>query len=136
MSLKYFTGNKSLANTLFVFIFLPYILLCLTMGGFHDGLFIAKQCDHELQPGSHDNHDNAGCLQVGDGDNVPRHDPGACQICQWLKTPSTFAQLLMADTHFDFVCLSPPRNSNPILPSLSIHKFTIRPPPSSSCLFA
>ena len=136
MLLKQFNKKKDIHNTLFVSLLISYLLLCLTLGGFHEGIFSTNHCDHGLQSVSHNNHHNADSLLVGISDDVSRHDAETCQICQWLKTPSTVVQFLTLDTQFDLVCISSPRNSNPILPSLSIHKFTIRPPPVSSCFFA
>lgn len=125
MLLKYRIRNKNLLNILFASLFLPYFLLCLTVGGFHGGVFNEKQCSHTKQLQHQNNHDH----QIGILGDVSQHHSETCQICQWLKTPSITAQFLTVDAHFDFVYISSPRDSNPILPSLSIHKFTIRPPP-------
>jgi hypothetical protein len=135
MPLKQFNRKKDIYHILFVSFLIPYLLLCLTLGGFHDGIG-ASHCNHGQQSGCHDYHDNACFQPVGNLDDVSQHNSETCQICQWLKTPSAIVQLLTTDAQFDFACASPPQNSNPVLPSLSIHKFTIRPPPSSSCLSA
>lgn len=126
MSFTYFIRNKNLANT----ILLPYLFLCLTMGGFHDGIFTAKHCNHAQQ--SVDHH-TIGDLQIGVLENIYQHNSETCQICQWLKTPSTLVQFLLLDTSSDCVCNSFVYYFDPIIPCLSIHKFTIRPPPSFSC---
>lgn len=117
--------NKNLLNILFASLFFPYFLLCLTVGGFHGGIFNGKQCSHTKQLQHQNNHDP----QIGILEDVSQHHSETCQICQWLKTPSITAQFLTIDAQIDFVYMSSPRDSNPILPSLSIHKFTIRPPP-------
>lgn len=129
MPANYLFGNKNLLNTLFVSIFIPYLLLCLTMGGFHDSIFSARHCNHAQLSVANNTDD----LQIGVLENVSKHNAETCQICQWLKTPSNLIQLLLQDMQFGcidtkFVC-----HSNPVLPSLSIQRFTIRPPPSFSC---
>lgn len=136
MPLKQFNKKKDIHNTLFVSLLISYLLLCLTMGGFHEGISSTNHCDHGLQSGSHNNHDNADSLQVGISDDVSQHDAETCQICQWLKTPSTVVPFFKLDTQSDLVCIRSPHNFNLILPSLSIHKFTIRPPPTFPCFSA
>lgn len=129
MMLKQFNRKKDIGSIFLVSFLVPYLLLCLTMGGFHGGVFNSNHCNHELQNGSHGNYDNK---QIGTRDDVTPHDSETCQVCQWLKTPSSVAPLLTIDAQFDFVCVSSLRDFNLILSSLSIHKFTIRPPPASS----
>lgn len=136
MTLMNFNRKKNVGNIFFVSLLVPYILLCLTMGGFHGGVFSSNHCNHELKNGSYGNHDNNGCQLIGTRDDITQHDSETCQICQWLKTPSASVPFLTVDAHFDFVCVSSPRDFNTILPSLSIHKYTIRPPPASSSISA
>lgn len=129
MSLKYFIKDKNIKNTIFVFILLPYLVLCLTVGGFHNGFPFSRQCNHVQQLASH----KTDYAQIATFKNISQHDSETCQICQWLKTPSTLIPFLLLDTDFEFVCINLVRYSNPIFSLLSIHKFTIRPPPSFSC---
>lgn len=129
MLLKYFNKKKKLSDILFVSFLLPYFLLCITIGGLHEGIFNDKHCSHAQQSGSKSPGTTVD-LQDGILKDVTQHDSETCQICQWLKTPSTSLQLLLHDSHFDCICVKPVCPSNPVIPSLSIHKFTIRPPPS------
>lgn len=129
MWLKYSISNKNLVNTLFVSILIPYLLLCLTMGGFHDSIFSARHCNHAQEFVSN----YTECQQIRISGSASQHNSETCQICQWLKTPSSLVQFLSLDTYFGCVCINPAFNYNPVIPPLSIHKFTIRPPPSFSC---
>lgn len=133
MPLKYFTKNKNLANILFVSILLPYLLLCLTMGGFHDSIFNTKHSNHTHQFSSQN---SANITEIGVLESASQHDSETCQICQWLKTLSTVIQFLLPDPQFDYICNNFVYYSNPVLPSLSIQKFTIRPPPSFPLFFS
>lgn len=126
MPLKYFRKNKTLANNVFVSVLLPYLLLCLTIGGFHDSILTTQHCTHTQQPATND----TDTTQIGVCKNASEHNSETCQICQWLKTPSTLIRFLLPDTQFQCICIKFVCRSNPLLPSLSIHKFTIRPPPS------
>ncbi len=129
MPLNHFIRNNYLKKKLFAFILLPYLLLCLTIGGFHESIFNSSHGDHSQQLASR-NTDN---LPIGILKDSNRHSSETCQICQWLKTPSSLIQFLSLDTHFTCICNSLVCYSNPVLPLLSIHKFTIRPPPFFSC---
>ncbi len=123
-----FIRDKKLTNTLFVCIFLPYLVFCLTVGGIHDVFFKTPNCNHALTSVFHD----CNVPQVKTIEDISHHNPETCQICQWLKTPSTTIQFLSLDTHFNCVYTHYFCYSNTVTPSLSIHKFTIRPPPSFS----
>ena len=129
MLLKYFNKKKKVSDILFVSFLLPYFLLCITIGGLHEGIFTDKHCNHAQQSGSK-SPGTTDDLQEGILKDASQHDSETCQICQWLKTPSTSLQLLIHDSHFDCICVKHVCSSNPVIPSLSIHKFTIRPPPS------
>lgn len=133
---KYIIKNKRITNILFVSTLLPYLLLCLTLGGFHNSLLNTKHCNHRQHPIARKNIDTSHTSHIEVSEKGYQHDSETCQICQWLKTPSSAVQFLTLNLQFDFVYVSSPRNFNPILPSLSIHKFTIRPPPFSSCFSA
>ena len=132
MPIIQFIRKKSLASNLFASIFIPYLLLCLTMGGFHDGIFGARHCNHTQQSVSHSTDDH----QIRISENFSQHNSETCQICQWLKTPSNLRQFLLHDMRFDCIYINLVCHSNPILPSLFIQKFTIRPPPAFSCFSA
>lgn len=129
MPLKYFRKNKKLANNVFVCILLPYLLLCLTIGGFHDSIFKAQHCTHTQQSAFNIIDDTP--IEIWA--DASEHNSETCQICQWLKTPSTLIRFLLPEIQLECVCTKFVRRSNPLLPSLSIHKFTIRPPPSFAC---
>lgn len=133
---KYFIKNNRRTNILFVSTLLPYLLLCLTLGGFHNSFLNTHHCNHRNHPIANNTIGTSYTSPIEVPENGSQHDSETCQICQWLKTPSTVVQFLTLDTHFDSVCISSPQNSSPILPSLSIHKFTIRPPPAFTCFFA
>ena len=130
MPLKYFTKNENVASILFISVLLPYLLLCLTMGGFHESIFNARHSNHFHQLSSHNSIKD---IEIGVLENASQHNSETCQICQWLKTPSTLVQFLLPATQFDYICNSFVYYSNPVLPSLFIHKFTIRPPPLYFC---
>ena len=132
MPIIQFIRKKSLANNLFASIFIPYLLLCLTMGGFHDSIFSVRHCNHTQKSLSHSTDDQ----QIRISENSSQHNAETCQICQWLKTPSNLKQFLLHNMRFDCVYINLACHSNPILPSLFIQKFTIRPPPAFSCFSA
>lgn len=129
MPITFSMRNKDLANTLFVSILIPYLLLCLTIGGFHDSIFSARHCNHAQEFVSN----YADGQQIKISENIPQHNAETCQICQWLKTPSNLKHFLLHDMRFDCIYVNLVCHSNPILPSLFIQRFTIRPPPSFSC---
>ena len=128
MPIIQFIRKKSLSNTLFASLFIPYLLLCLTVGGFHDSIFSVRHCNHTQESVSHSTEQ-----QIRISGNPSQHNSETCQICQWLKTPSNLRQFLLHDMRFDCVYINLVCYSNPVLPSLTIRKFTIRPPPSFSC---
>lgn len=130
--LKYFNRKKKVSDILFVSFFLPYFLLCITLGEVHEG---NKHCTHVNQTGTQSQNCPDG-LQVEVVNDSSKHDTETCQICQWLKTPSTPGQMLSDNTLSDCVCIRPSCYSNPLIPPLSIHRFTIRPPPSFPFLSA
>jgi len=128
MPIIQFIRKKSLSNTLFASLFIPYLLLCLTVGGFHDSIFSVRHCNHTQESVSHSTEQ-----QIRISGNPSQHNSETCQICQWLKTPSNLRQFLLHDMRFDCVYINLVCYSNPILPSLFIQRFTIRPPPAFSC---
>ena len=128
MPIIQFIRKKSLSNTLFASLFIPYLLLCLTVGGFHDSIFSGRHCNHTQESVSHSTEQ-----QIRISGNPSQHNSETCQICQWLKTPSNLRQFLLHDMRFDCVYINLVCYSNPILPSLFIQRFTIRPPPAFSC---
>ena len=131
MPLKnYFIRNKNLANILFVSTLIPYLLLCLTLGGFHTNLFNTQDCHHGQRFALHETINTS---HIETSEDVYQHDSETCQICQWLKTPSTSVQFLSLDIQCECTYISLVYYSDPILPSLPIHNFTIRPPPAFSC---
>src|SRR3989304_4410885 len=134
MPIIQFIRKKSLANNLFASIFIPYLLLCLTVGGFHDSIFSVRHCNrnHTQESLSHSTDDQ----EIKISGNSSQHNAETCQICQWLKTPSNLKQFLLHDMRFDCVYINLVCHSNQILPSLFIQKFTIRPPPAFSCFSA
>ncbi len=129
MLLRYFHKKRNLTNTILISILLPYLLLCLTMGGFHNSISNSHHCNHTQHQVS-GNPDNPHIAVLED---VSQHNAETCQICQWLKLPSVSMHFLLSNTQFDFIYTRVAYHSNPVLPSLSIHKFTIRPPPAFSC---
>lgn len=130
MPITFSVKNKTLANKLFISILIPYLLLCLTIGGFHNGIFSARHCNHERES-VYKYTDNQ---QIRISGNSSQHNSETCQICQWLKTPSNLKQFLSHDMRFDCVYINLVCHPNPILPSLFIQRFTIRPPPAFSCI--
>ncbi len=132
MPLNSFARKKRLSDILLVSVLLPYLLLCLTMGGFHEGVLNTGHCGHAQQSPSHD----ADGPQICASADTAQHNPETCQICQWLKTPSTSAQFLPVDAQFGCIYANFACYSNPVLPSLTIHGFTIRPPPFFTCFSA
>lgn len=135
MLLQFLNERKKLPNILFVSFILPYFLLCITLGGFHEGIFNHKHCTHVNQTETESRNCPNG-LQAGVVNDPSKHDTETCQICQWLKTPSTTGQMLADNTPFDCIYIRPARYSNPLISPLSIHRFTIRPPPFFSCFSA
>jgi len=128
MPITFSMKNKNLVNKLFASILTPYLLLCLTVGGFHDSIFSVRHCNHTQESVSHSTEQ-----QIRISGNPSQHNSETCQICQWLKTPSNLRQFLLHDMRFDCVYINLVCYSNPILPSLFIQRFTIRPPPAFSC---
>lgn len=128
-SLKNLIKNKGFTSPVVVFVLLPYLFLCLTLGGFHENVFNGKRCGHTLQSGSNpcNTPDN---LSICAAQDAPQHDSTTCQICHWLKTPSTPGQFFLDNTPLDYVTVRPVYYSNPIIPFLPLRKFTIRPPPT------
>ena len=129
MPIIQFIRKKSLSNTLFASLFIPYLLLCLTVGGFHDSIFSVLHCNHTQESVSHSTEQ-----QIRISGNPSQHNSETCQICQWLKTPSNLRQFLLHDMRFDCVYINLVCHSNPVFPSLFIQKFTIRPPPAFACI--
>ncbi|MDR4507758.1 MAG: hypothetical protein MRJ65_05895 [Candidatus Brocadiaceae bacterium] len=125
------SNNKTRTNVLFVVMLLPYILLSLTMGGFHQGLLHLQDKhshNHQLKPDS-----ATGASHFSTIETASHHDADTCGICQWLKTPSNPASFFPAHAQFGcvFTCLT--RYCPPFISTSPIHKFTIRPPPTFSC---
>jgi len=133
-SLKNFIKNKVFTSPVVVFVLIPYLFLCLTLGGFHENIFNGEHCGHIFQSGSKP-HNAPDDLSISIAQDSPQHDATTCQICQWLKTPSTPGRIFFDNTPFGYVTVRSVCYSNPILPLLPLRKFTIRPPPSS-CLFS
>ncbi len=134
MLLPYFSGNKNLANKLFIFFLIPYLLFCITIGRFHDNSINSSSCSHSQQGGI--SHDSSGDNQAEILRHIHHHDSETCKICQWLKSPSLSMSFLSLNAHFGYIFTKFIPYSNPVLLLLSIHKFTIRPPPSFSCFSA
>src|SRR3990170_5297792 len=128
MPITFSMKNKNLVNKLFASILTPYLLLCLTVGGFHDSIFSVRHCNHTQESVSHSTEQ-----QISVSGNPSQHNSETCQICQWLKTPSNLKQFLLHDMRFDCIYINLVCHSNPILPSIFIQRFTIRPPPAFSC---
>lgn len=128
--LKNLIKNKGFTSPAVVFLLLPYLFLCFALGGLHENIFNGTHCEHSFQAVS-TAHDDAVANMAQDSS---RHDAATCQVCQWLKTPSTSGQIFHDDTHIDYVIVRPVLYSNPAIPTLPLRKFTIRPPPSP-CLF-
>ena len=124
MVLKHLIDNKNSTNLVFVLILLPYFILCLTIGGAHESIFDTRHCNNPRQVCN-----NSDGLHICAGENKEIHNAETCQICKWLKTPSTQIKLQSTKAYFDWINDNVICYSNPELASLSIHKFTIRPPP-------
>ena len=124
--------NKNLKDTLSVFVFLPYLILCITMGGFHNSFFKTHHCEYREQLSSQNT--DSPHLETSEGGT--HHNSETCQICQWLKTPSTVIHFLFIDNKFEYVCTNPVRYNIAVIISLTVHRFTIRPPPLFSCFSA
>lgn len=133
---KYFIKNKRLTNILFVSAILPYLVLCLILGGIHNSFLNTQYCNHKQHPIAHNAIDTSYTSHLEVSENGYQHDSETCQICQWLKTPSTSVQFLSLNIQRECIHIRLVYYSDPTIPSLPIHKFTIRPPPSISCLFA
>lgn len=102
-----------------------YLLLCLTLGGFHD-------CGCNAGQGNHAHHvvcENNGVAQLGISDDDLWHDSETCQMCQWLKDPSSAAPSVFWNTYFVFKGNCIVNFSTPVLTFFPVYKFTIRPPP-------
>ena len=131
MSLMYFARNKNFVNTLITSILLPYLLLCLIIGGLHNNIFNTSHCNHvQLSV-----HKTTNKVFIGIVEDADQHDPETCQICQWVKTPSTFLYFRPFDIQLASIYISLSYYSNPVLSLLPIHKFTIRPPPFFTSFF-
>lgn len=131
--LKNLIINKGFTSPAVAFLLLPYLFLCFALGGLHENIFNGTHCGHSFQAVS-TAHDETVALSGNMAQDSSQHDAATCQVCQWLKTPSTPGQIFLDDTHFDYVIVRPVRYSNPVIPALPLRKFTIRPPPSP-CLF-
>ena len=105
-----------------------YLLLCLTMGGFHDCACNAGQ-GNQAHHVVYESNDDA---QLGISDNDLCRDSEMCQICQWLKDPSSAAPSVLWKTYFVFKDNCLVSFSTSVFPFLPICKFTIRPPPPIS----
>lgn len=127
--LKNLIKNKGFTSPAIVFLLLPYLFLCLTLGGFHEYVFNGKHCGHSFQPVSTPRAAPV-ALSGSMVQDSSQHDAATCQVCQWLKTPSTPGQIFLDNTPFDYVIARPVCYSNPVIPTLPLRKFTIRPPPS------
>lgn len=132
MPQKNFIGNKNLASAIFISIFIPYFVICVTLGGFHDSFFHASQCNQLRQCAPQDSKDDQGIIL----EDTSQHNSDTCQICQWFKMPSPPASFLSFDIHSGCIHASLISYSNPVLSLSPVHKFTIRPPPRFSSLFA
>lgn len=124
MFIRYTSRSKKFANITFLTFLIPYLLLTLTMGGFHNGGFGISDCNH-AQTFVFDETTDA---QIQHQEETNQHDPETCQICQWLKSSSITSQFFTYDAFFGNVFVVS-ASSYHALPAISIHKFTIRPPP-------
>ncbi len=135
--MEYFIRNKNRTNILFVSTLLPYLLLCLVLGSLHNTFLKNQYCSHGQHTIiAHKTPDISESSRLEVSENGYQHNSATCQICEWLNTPSVAVPFFAVEMQFDFICISSPGNSNPILSSLSIQRFTIRPPPSFPCYFA
>lgn len=130
MIVKNFFRNKKIANGFFVTVLLPYILLCLTMGGFHNGINNTKHCGGV--PFAEFN--NTSNEEINAPVFVSYHDSESCQICQWLKTHSIPMRFLLPESRPEYLYSRDVSYSNPDLSSFFTHKFAIRPPPYFFCI--
>lgn len=105
-----------------------YLLLCLTMGGFHDCACNAGQGNYARQVVC----ENNDVAQLGISDDGLCRDSEMCQMCQWLKDSSSAAPSVLWNTYFIFKGNSLVSFSTPVLSFFPIYKFTIRPPPPVS----
>ena len=126
MFLQHSPQNKKFINTSVLTFLIPYLLLTLTVGGFHNGSFGASECEHTQD---HVVEETTG-TQIKHQEDAGQHNPETCQICQWLKTSSLTCQFLTFETFAGITSIiSAPTHS--VLTSTTIHKLTIRPPPNS-----
>ena len=125
---NHFFRSKILTDRRFIAVFILYLILCLTMGGFHAGNCNDDQCSQaqQLVP------DNTDDVQLGILDDDLLHNSETCKICQWLKDSSSLAQFVFLVAHLDFIHKSSTNFPLPVLPCFLVHKFTIRPPPQIS----
>lgn len=130
MIVKKFFRNKKIANVLFVSVFIPYLLLCLTMGGFHSRTHNTEHCG--VEPSTVFN--NTANEEIPASVFAFYHDSETCQICQWLKTHSAPIRFLSPESLYECVYTRNVYYSNPDLSSFYIHKFAIRPPPYLFCV--
>jgi len=122
--------NKKLTDILLTTLLIPYLLLVITMGGFHD-IITAKECEHiNFKSGNEFN------IQIQDRKIIDQHDSDSCQICQWLKTSPTSTCFPSFETKLGCAVYTSALLACPFLPTLSIDKYTIRPPPSFSCIIS
>lgn len=127
MFLQHSLQNKKFINIAVLTFLIPYLLLTLTVGGFHNGSFGASDCGHNTQ--AHVVEETTGA-QIKHQKDAGQHNPETCQICQWLKTSSLTRQFLTFETFAGITyTFSAPTHS--VLSSATIHKLTIRPPPNN-----
>ncbi|WP_347274239.1 hypothetical protein [Candidatus Kuenenia sp.] len=126
MFLRYSPQNKKFTNIAVLTFLIPYLLLTLTVGGFHNGSFGASECEH-TQP--HVVEETTGA-QIKHHEDARQHNPETCQICQWLKTSSLTCQFLTFETFAGITStISAPTYA--VISLTTIHKLTIRPPPNN-----
>lgn len=126
MPLKLWIKNRYITKAFIIIAILPYFLLCLTMGGFHGSFITSETCTHKQLPlNITDDH------YINTFEPVHQHNFDTCHICQWLKSPTISACILLPYTTFDFICKSYFCYLNPLLPLKPVRKFTIRSPPLS-----
>jgi hypothetical protein len=128
MLLRDFFRKKILTNRWFIGILLPYLLWCLTVGGFQDSCCHNDHGNYVQQLVS----DNTNDIQVGVLDDFLRYDSETCQICEWLKDSPALPEFVILNIHADFICNSlKDIIPNPVFSYFSTRKFTIRPPPQN-----
>ena len=126
MFLQHSLQNKKFINISVLTFLIPYLLLTLTVGGFHNGSFGASECEH-TQP--HVVEETTGA-QIKHHEDAGQHNPETCQICQWLKTSSLTCQFLTFETFAGITStISAPTHA--VISLTTIHKLTIRPPPNN-----